>query len=539
MKLKQLKMLGKEEMLFPELVGRIAARLPMNSNHAFPFIREKDRRIEAGNLLEEFIEQGDVILRKETHKDGEGFKTLNHVTIVGGKSKPKDLSKGFEQESGKVYQKSVRNCRLKTEDKDVLSRASSVKFYRSEFATDEMLQGIQDLVPVDSKSPETKLGKRFRYHEYRETALSMDSFYLPMKFDGRGRMYYEGASLEGFKPHGKAYESFLFELEAKELTSEGLEVINNLHYPEGLLKDLRVKQIAKAVSTGITGMTVEADVTNSGLFVAGIVFRSKEMLTADNGYGLPEKADSHQVVADAVGISREEAKGIQVQFLHGASLRSMASSLTEATGKEYSEEDMSTFMENAYGKAVYNINTTAQYGREVMSNTRSECSWAMPDGFRATHRAYTVSVPLELELKHRKVKVFAEMPLLLDGRGQPVYDANSHGAKQPTGSSRGTHTKMMGLYADIIHSIDSWVMREVVRSGIQLLCKHDAFFVHPNDVQELKDTLKSIYSDLYDFDLMKNILNQIEHQTGVQQPELFYGDAENRIKDSEYFLTVE
>lgn len=539
MKIKQLKMLGKEEMLFPELVGKIAVRLPTNNTHRFPFMREKHKLIEAGNMLEKFIEQGDVILRKETtHEDGK-FKTLNRVRIIGGKNKPKDLSKGFEDIPGVIYQKSVRNYRLKSEDKDVLSRASSIKFFRSEFATEEMLEAIQGLVPVDKKTMELQWKRKARYEEYRGIVTGMNSFHLPMKYDGRGRMYYEGASLEGFRPHGKAYESFLFELEARELTEQGLEVTSNLHYKEGLLKDLRTKQITKAVNTGITGMTVECDITNSGLLIAGILFRSKEMLKANNGYGLPEKVDSHKAVADVVGISREDAKGIQVQFLHGASLKSMANNLTEATDKTYTEEDMASFMGNVYGNAIYNINNIAQYGIEVMSNIRSQCSWTMPDGFRAVHRAYTTSVPLELQLKHRKVRLFSEMPLLLDGTGSPVYDQNSHGAKPATGSSEGTCTKIMGLYANIIHSIDSWVMREVIRSGIQLLCKHDAFFVHPNDVELLRDTLKSIYSDLYDFDLMKNILRQIEGQTGVKAPELFYGDAENRIKSSEHFLTVE
>lgn len=532
MKLNQLKTLGKAEMLLPELIGKVAERLPIPSGDR-PFFQHKQRLNEALAIVQEFIEQGDVTLRKEVVKENEQFKTFNRVTIVGGKDKVKDITKGFETVPGKVYQKDIRGHRLRPDDKAHLKTLSSIKFYRSEFCTEEYLKEIQALVPVDPSNSELKWKKEARYDMYRKEILAIDSFYLATKFDGRGRMYYEGATLEGFRPQGKAYESFMFELAPRKLSEEGKEILDGLHYKEGVLKDLRVKQVTKAVASGYTGMTVECDITNSGLLIAGLSFRSPEMLSATNGYAGVTKADSHKIFGNAYGLSREDAKKIHTPLLHGASNFAIAKVLSKVTGKYYSEEDVYEANEEAYGRAVHNIGMIAEYGADIMSNTRSEVSWSMPDGLRATHRAYTDHIPLELVHESRKVKVFKEMPMLFDGSGYPVYDSKAPNAKESTRSH------LRGLYANIIHSIDAYVMREIINSGMPLLAKHDAFFVHPNDVEQLKLMLQGIYSEIQEEGVLLSILEQIEEETGVEAPELFIGNAESRMKDSHMFMTVE
>ncbi len=540
--LKQLRKLGTEEMLMSELVGKIAERIALPS-HEMPFYRKKQQWVNAGNLVVQYIATGDVILRKVTEEHEGKFKTLNKVRITNPLKAPVSSLRGFEGTPSQCYTKSVRNSRLRHQDLATLKLAASIKFYRSEFCTDAYISRIHELLPKDSKSMELEWKRQGRLNGYKKTILAMDSMYLPMKPDGRGRMYYEGASLEGFRPHGKCYESHAFELASRELSVEGKEVLSNLHLKpielsaattkEQILSCLRIPQVTKALDTNETGMTVECDVTNSGLLIAGLGFKSPEMLMATNGYGNTEVADSHTVFGNAYGLDRDMAKKVHTPLLHGASNKSIAKKLTEITGEEFTTEDVRVGNEKAYGKAAENINTIARYGREVMSNYRSEVSWDMPDGFRATHRAYTVHVPLELQLTGRKLKVMSSMPLLLDGRGNPVYDSNTPGAHEKTA------TKMMGLYADIIHSIDGYVMRCVINSRIELLAKHDAFLIHPNDVSLLKTTLQGIYSDIFDMDLIRNILSQIEASTGVPAPEMFIGEAVDKMAESFLFVSVE
>ena len=541
--IEQLQKLGTEQMLFAQLLGKIAERLEMPKGE-MPFYRAKQRLIDAGNALLEFIENGDVIEEKSTVFEEGKYKTISKVRIRGAVGASKDVFHGISTlVPGIVKQKAIRTYRLRSKDKAILSKLSSVQFYRSEFCTNTYISRIHETLLVDAHSRELPIKRKFRYEGYRDAIMSLESFYLSYKYDGRGRMGPDAGVLEGFRPHGKCYESAAFELAPRELTEYGRRLLESLEYEpvelhnavtkHELLSCLRVPQVTKALDTNSTGMTVEFDVTNSGLLIAGLCFKSPEMLMATNGYGSDQLADSHTVFGDVYGLDRDTAKKVHTPLLHGSSTKTIAGILTEITGKSYSVEDVYAANEKAYGKAVHNINAIALYGRQIMSNHRSEVSWTMPNGFRATHRAYTTSVPLELQLNGRKVKVMSDMPLLLDAKGMPVYDSNAPGAKDSTS------TKMMGLYADIIHSIDGYVLSRVIDAGIELLPKHDAFLVHPNDGELLKTTLQDIYSDVYERDLIRGILSQIEAATGVEAPELFIGNAENRVKQSELFLSVE
>ena len=44
---------------------------------------------------------------------------------------------------------------------------------------------------------------------------------------------------------------------------------------------------------------------------------------------------------------------------------------------------------------------------------------------------------------------------------------------------------------------------------------------------------------MYELDLIQTILGQIEKSTGVEAPEMFIGDAVNKMHESELFITVE
>jgi len=63
------------------------------------------------------------------------------------------------------------------------------------------------------------------------------------------------------------------------------------------------------------------------------------------------------------------------------------------------------------------------------------------------------------------------------------------------------------LGANLIHSVDAWISQQVVlrfheRTGKEIMPVHDKWYVHPNDVDILREVFKEVILDLYDMDLM-------------------------------------
>lgn len=543
-----LQSLGNEEMLLSAAIGKVADRLPKgNSGHQY--YDAKQPLQEAAAIMEKAIESKAVHVRKKRSFHEGQWKTQTFVTVIGGIAKQdKDIFRGWHEHPPKYQQKQTDIYRLRRRDKEVLSMLSSVLFSRTEHVFDEEIEMAHSVIP---KSPSEKEHKaRRRYVEYREGIRQTFDGYLSYQYDNRGRITPEFSRLEGIRPHGKSYETYQLESLPRALASKARRILERLRqeYKESSMEDykqvpqtedsykvvhkmiassIRSRQIDHALSQGSTGMLIEADLTNSGIIIAGLSFREGKMMDAGNVFGNPIKQDSHTNFGKAYGLDRDAAKKLHTPLLHGASPDTLAKKLGVDVGVVINNNY------EAYGEAVDNIHTIALYGKAIMDNYRSQVTWKMPDGFVAMHKALTTSVPVTLRFQNRNLTLYKDMPLLLDKQGYPVYDGKAEGA------AKHTQSKVMGLYANIIHSIDAYVLREVIRSGIELLPKHDAFLIHPNDLPKLKETLKSIFKELYEMDLIGNILKQIEATTGKPAPTLVYGADSCYVDESEHFLTVE
>jgi DNA-directed RNA polymerase len=66
---------------------------------------------------------------------------------------------------------------------------------------------------------------------------------------------------------------------------------------------------------------------------------------------------------------------------------------------------------------------------------------------------------------------------------------------------------------NIIHSVDAYVAREMVRrcndKGFSIYTIHDGFNCHPNYATEMKDTYNEILADILDSRLLEDIISQI------------------------------
>jgi DNA-directed RNA polymerase len=69
----------------------------------------------------------------------------------------------------------------------------------------------------------------------------------------------------------------------------------------------------------------------------------------------------------------------------------------------------------------------------------------------------------------------------------------------------------------VIQSIDAYMLREVVREAkaneIDIATVHDAFFVHPNDIELVQSAYRKVAAKVLDMDLLGYILKQITGKT--------------------------
>lgn len=141
--------------------------------------------------------------------------------------------------------------------------------------------------------------------------------------------------------------------------------------------------------------------------------------------------------------------------------------------------------------------------------------WRMPDG----HLAY---VPVRVQNKS-----IIETDTL-DG----LKFTYSYEAVQATESG-------ISLAANIIHSVDGYVCREMIRraakQGFRILTVHDAFFASPNRMNQVRHNYKTILAEIADSNLLSDILSQIRgEELEFQKFSLGLGDL---IRESNYALS--
>jgi hypothetical protein len=121
------------------------------------------------------------------------------------------------------------------------------------------------------------------------------------------------------------------------------------------------------------------------------------------------------------------------------------------------------------------------------NKSRSVHSWVMPDGFTvhmATYRQHTSAYPF----MGRKVSFM-----------ENIVSANPD--------------QWRSLVPNIIHSVDSWVCREVIRRFDKPLGTiHDCFTVHPNHAVELKGVYNEVLNELYHSNMLEYLVAQLEQR---------------------------
>lgn len=443
--------------------------------------------------------------------------------------------------------------------------------------------------------------RKDRYSKMLELIMALgklDQFYLSIKFDGRLRTYYDFGGLLGMRPQGKLHEVCTFDSAVfTKRTARGADHLKHIimveRYERMTLEDavskftdedlewalcldpldealvyqtkeelekegvksnekefgrrVMLNKAAIALNRYFAGQECNylfgKDLTNSGLIMAASAFGSEEMMLGANLMGGDDVVDTHQNFADKVGMSRDEAKQIQHGLLHGMSLFGLVKMLPQ-----YTEQDLENYIVQVYGPSVLNIAKIAAFGKMAVDNKSTQLTWQTLDGYRASHVALFEGVSSQLCTFSTKVKggyrkeyVTSKMPMHFVGN-RPLYKTGDN-ANQPGWTKKGVVCKLNGLYANITHGLDGWVLRQVVEKvmakGGVMLMKHDDYIVDPSLFDDIIETVETSLIKINEDKPYDSAMSQIKQASGGRlksSPAMVHGGAAIEVGRSVNFL---
>jgi hypothetical protein len=214
-----------KKVLLSDFIGKLAIRMPDSiiNGKWDDFQIEEIKRITAALLVnilidsEEYELVTEVIKLSPEHNSDKPFSTALYL-VFSGDIRVKELLKGLEVTPGVCNQTRIGNIKLANKFKELLAKVSSMPFKLSDVATKELLiKGYslsKDYNSTGKNGGEVRAAKKVRYRGYADIIVDnighKDKFYLPMKYDSRGRMYYE-FQLNGMRPQGQLWETLMID----------------------------------------------------------------------------------------------------------------------------------------------------------------------------------------------------------------------------------------------------------------------------------------------------------------------------------------
>lgn len=592
-----------KELLIQSFVGKVRYKLPalhLNSKLS-PFDTERAKIIAAGIVTNVMIDGGVFSLREdvESYQTAQGQKKFRKklYVLLGGKM-TKDLSKGIHLDPGVVEQQSISGWSLTGEQRAFLAEVSSVPYRVWQGCNADLLMKGYTLkedwnkrVNKHGKKLQEHFLKERRYKEYishiTDNVMRYPKFYLSGKYDDRGRFYYDAAVLEGIRPHGKLWETLMLDAaEPFKLLSEDERVLKHIIYVtlhgratvdtanvkwtdldyfaaserdpmaattekefgEAILLNKAATALDDYAADRMSTFMFGYDFTNSGLMMTGLSFHSKEMMKSANLGNHKTVYDSHTEFGKAYGLDlpRNEVKKLHTALLHGGTNKTLLKEIHSVLGEDsFTLDQVIEANEKAYGECVRNITTIADWGTIVAGNQQSVLRWTMPDDFKASSRAHMEGVPVRIYAASARHKehynsyvVVSNMPLVEDNNGFPIYDKDT----QLDGVSYPVKVKKRGLFANLTHSIDAYVLRCVVSELREhkrpFLLKHDDYIVPPGAQSIVRAAAQEAFGILYDINVYDKALDEIvEHSPyDLIKPHLYMGNAKNTASVSNNFI---
>lgn len=586
-----------KDMLYQTFSGKLACKLRLPLKGEWHIFQQEEAMVIASSLITEIlISNGEIPCTAKGKRWVENsvphFSTELILTL-GGVKTSKDMLKGLHVLPGVLMAKQYGNIKLPSGLKKLFSEVSSIPFVLSDAFNKKEMDHFFSLADdwMKSTRSEDVVVKQARILKnsglIEDNLFKLPRYFLSVNGDSRLRLYYD-FQLYGVRPQGKLYETLMHDSATPKILNESAidhlkHIIMDVRYHRRTLDSaihkwsaedrmwaedqdlmtatsqkeigemLLVKKAAKALDMASKGIPCHyifgKDLTNSGLIMAGNSFNSKEMMVTANMVD-PDKAhDSHRDFGKAynLGISRDDIKSITNALFHGSTTKAIAEAVQkallhvdpEASVDHVTEEFINNKNIDTYGVEVLNIPAVAQWGSNIISNSRTQLSWKTPDGYLVKHTAKIVRCPFKVRVLstsnkagYREVQFLKTMPFREQINGMPMYGKNDkvHGAK------RGAEVKRRGLYADITHSLDATLLRKIITmllsKGEAFLLKHDDYMVSPDMYDDIIDVCNQFFNELRIGNYYQDALNQIADYSPypLEAPELLIGDFNTNVK---------
>ena len=384
--------------------------------------------------------------------------------------------------------------------------------------------------PIQEPSYRASQDAKEKYKKYLIRKQTKKSFedkevYFVWSQDYRGRMYSGGYF---YNPQGNEYEKSIVTLAHKESLNEEGEYQLGLAFARayGLDKETDkvkydwflqnkdrlykindwkepyiAKKLLKAYDSDRTNVTVELDSTNSQLQMIAVLMGDRKTALTCNVINRNDGsvADAYKELADSmkaylankgldIQLKRSHIKKSMMIFGYNASKNRIEAQLKRDLGELYVPEVLEAFYEGVEDISPASVQFK-QLSNEVWDaycKDKELIEWTMPDGFRVQYRPYDTYI-VELDLYGHKVSV--HVPL-----------------NKPTDNSA-------GLGVNIIHSVDAYVAREMIRrcdiAGFDIYSIHDGFNCHPNNAKQMHEIYNQILADINASNLLEDIYTQI------------------------------
>ncbi len=286
---------------------------------------------------------------------------------------------------------------------------------------------------------------------------------------------------------------------------------NSAEYPVLFAKAVRVYHMAMAGYP--TGFIMGLDATASGIQIMACLQGCKKTAEAVNLIDTGKREDVYATVAT-------EMSNITGETLTKAEVKKPV--MTTFYGSKQQPEQ--TFGADSPALAAFyeTLGNMLPGAMECMEDMQGcwqpdalEHKWTMPDG-------HVVKV---------KVKVAVDKKIEVDELDHATF---THRAYVNKPQEQG-----LSLAANIVHSIDGYIVREMIRranqQGFECITIHDSFWASPNHMNSVRQNYLDILKEIADSDLLEHILNEITGSDGVLTKKSY--DLSTAMANADYALS--
>jgi hypothetical protein len=362
-------------------------------------------------------------------------------------------------------------------------------------------------------------------------------FYFVWRYDKRGRSYSSGYDLNiQSNEYGKAMLSLFNKKTVTNLNNIKIAVANHAghdkltwnerikwfnqqldwdmdQFNEPILGSKALGAYYDAKNGRKTGYVMSIDATASGLQIMSALSGCKATARVCNMINTGTREDVYQMIADKMNVRLNGKFRVTRKDVKKPCMTTFYNSLANPR-QTFNKLQLKAFYATLDGlmpgamEVMETINEFWDYDGDIHM-------WTLPDGHIARVPVTEMSdVRIEVdELDHRTFTY--------------RYD------KQQSSEN------YRSLVANIVHSVDGYVAREMVRRchamGIELVHIHDCFVFSPDYLQTVSQMYREILAQIADSDLLSNILSEI---SGTYIPVTKMSDDLSKdILNSEYMLS--